>query len=145
VRNKIPKPPNLSASAQSIALRQCFPSGQTAWNRCEVRWTGEISPSEFSRTYVVELNYNVGDPPRVWVRQPDLKRLADGRKLPHMYDQETQRLCLYFPNIGLWRPNMALACTVLPWTCLWLYTFEIWLVTDVWHTRGVHPDGLKIG
>lgn len=143
MKSPIPKAAALSPSAQAIALRQYFPLGKTEWDRHGVRWLGEISPSEFSRSYVVELRYKIRESPRVWVRKPDLKPLTSGRRLPHVYDQQEQRLCLYFPGVGFWRPNLAIARTILPWTCLWLFNFEIWLVTDTWHTEGIHPDGPK--
>lgn len=131
----------LAPSAQSVGLRQSFPLGLTKWDRFRVHWLGELTPSEYSRTYSIDLRYRVGEKPNVWVRRPDLKLLTGGRRLPHVYDQETQRLCLYFPGVGFWLPNKALAQTILPWTCLWLHTFEIWLVTDIWHTEGIHPHG----
>lgn len=145
MKPRIPKTGILSAPAQSVALQKRFPSGLTTWSRRAVRWIGNLCPSEFGRNYLVELRYEIGDKPDVWVREPNLAEFTNGRKLPHVYDQKAQRLCLYFPGVGFWRPNMPLARTILPWSCLWLHTFEIWLVTDVWHTKGVHPDGLKIG
>lgn len=142
-KSQIPTHSCLTPSAQAIGLQHNFPFGLTKWDRFNVCWFGELSPSEFSRTYSVELQYRIRENPNVWVRNPDLKQLTSGRKLPHVYEQETQRLCLYFPGVGFWRPNKALAQTLLPWTSLWLHTFEIWLVTDVWHTEGIHPDRTK--
>ena len=135
-----PKAPPLSAVAQCVALRQRAPFGTTKLFRHGVLWRGTICPSDFARNYTVELQYLIGASPKVWVREPDLKQLSGGRELPHVYDQKTQRLCLYLPGCGFWRPTMAVACTIIPWTALWLYNFEIWVITDVWHTEGQHPD-----
>jgi hypothetical protein len=140
VKTRFPRRPPLSPAAQCIALRQRAPFGITTLTRNGVNWKGTICPSDFARSYTVELNYLIGASPKVWVRELDLKQLANGRSLPHVYDQKTQRLCLYLPDCGFWRPTMAIACTIIPWTALWLYNFEIWLVTDVWHTKGEHPD-----
>ncbi len=82
----------------------------------------------------------MGRPPDVWVRDPNLREISEGRPLPHVYDQKTQRLCLYVPGCGFWMPWKALARTMIPWSALWLFNFELWLVSDVWYTAGIHPD-----
>jgi hypothetical protein len=129
--------------AQAIGLRSKFPEfpgGITTVLRDEIRWWGEFSPDDYGRTYSIEMRYRRNDRPQVWVRAPDMHELADGRRLPHVYDQRDQRLCLYVPGCGFWRPDRALSRTILPWTCYWLRLFEMWVVTDVWHERGVHPE-----
>lgn len=130
-------------AAQAAGLRLDFPFGETVLTRFGVMWRGTISPNKYSRRYDVELQYEQGDSPHVWVRQPNLRELAGERRLPHVYDQVTQELCLYLPGVGLWNSEKALTRTVLPWAILWLYYFEIWLVTNVWHGRGEHPDRRK--
>ena len=125
--------------AQAVGLRSEFPNGATAVLRGEIRWKGELSPDDYGRTYVIEMRYRQNDRPEVWVREPDLHALADGRSLPHVYDQHEQLLCLYVPGCDIWRPERALCRTILPWTCYWLRLFEMWLVTDIWHERGGHP------
>lgn len=103
-----------------------------------------MCPSEFGRSYTVELDYLIGTNPKVWVREPNLHNFSNGRRLPHTYEQATQRLCLFLPGGNFWRPTLAVARTVIPWTGLWLYNFELWLVTDVWHTEGRHPNAPNI-
>jgi hypothetical protein len=125
--------------AQAIGLRNLFPNGETVLRRRQVGWKGELSPDEYGRVYDVEMHYSVNGSPRVWVRSPDLHALTGGRRLPHVYDQIEQRLCLYAPGFGCWTPSRAVCRTILPWTCYWLRLFELWLVTDVWHERGIHP------
>ena len=132
--------PPLSIPAQAIGLRSEFPNGVTTVARNEIRWRGELSPDEYGRIYDIEMCYRRNDRPQVWVRAPDLHSLADGRRLPHVYSQREQRLCLYVPACGFWRPSRALCRTILPWTCYWLRLFEMWLVTDTWHELGVHPE-----
>jgi len=103
----------------------------------------EAEQTEFSRKYAVELQYLRNRPPDVYVREPNLTDLADKRKLPHVYDQEKQQLCLYLPGCGYWTPDKPLASTVMLWASLWLFHFEVWLVTDVFHGQGVHPSSTK--
>ena len=92
-----------------------------------------------SRTYSVRLEYDAWDVPRVFVRAPDLVALAGGRKLPHVYSERPTRLCLYLPGSRDWHRDLSLAATVVPWTYLWLYYFEDWLVTGEWKGGGQHP------
>lgn len=35
---------------------------------------------------------------------------------------------------------MRIANTILPWTSLWLYYYEIWLGTGKWEGGGDHPE-----
>jgi len=126
-------------TAQAIGLRAHFPNGAVTSNRESVCWLGDLSPDEFARTYTIEVKYRDSEFPKAWVRAPDLHALTDGRRLPHVYDQKEQRLCLFVPGCGIWRPDRALTRTILPWACYWLRLFELWLVTDTWHERGVHP------
>lgn len=131
----------LPLAAQAMGLRRHYPNGQIMLERNSLRWCGELSPGEYSRIYSLEMLYRIGSPPSVWVRKPNLRELAKRRPLPHVYDANEQKLCLYVPNAGIWRPDRALAFTILPWAGYWLRLFEMWLVTDVWHERGVHPGG----
>lgn len=126
--------------AQAIGLRGEFPNGVTTIARDEIRWLGKISPDEYARSYEVEMRYRRNDRPQVRVCPPDLHALAEGRRLPHVYNQREQRICLYVPGCGFWRPDRALCRTILPWTCYWLRLFEMWLATNVWHELGVHPE-----
>jgi len=131
--------PPLSMAIQVAGLQRLFGFGNVRWDRSHLCWRGEIIPTEFSRPYLVELDYRRNMPPEVYVRQPNLRALAGERKLPHVYNQEKQELCLYVPGCGYWTPDKPLASTVMLWTSLWLFYFEVWLVTDVFHGRGEHP------
>jgi hypothetical protein len=76
--------------------------------------------------------------PRTFVETPDLAQLADGRDLPHVYRNPT-RLCLYMPGTSEWQPWMRIDQTIVPWSMLWLWYFEDWLVSGEWKGGGVHP------
>lgn len=131
-------------AVQAAGLRNLFPWGKISVNRRCVSWLGKVTPHEYARTYTLELFYKKNEVPKVWVREPDLIALANGRRLPHTYDQETQRLCLYLPDCGFWTDKKPVASTVMLWACLWLFYFELWLVTGEWHGQGVHPDPEKL-
>jgi hypothetical protein len=135
----IPKPPPLSMAMHVASIRQHFPSGRIVWNHKELSWRGELSPTTWSRTYTIELTYDRNNPPSVFVRDPDLKAIAGDRDLPHVYSIANQELCLYLPHGNFWTPAKPLGTTLLPWTCVWLWNFELWVVTGVWHAAGEHP------
>ncbi len=96
-----------------------------------------------SQEYQVKIHYELGAPPKVWVLSPPLERRPDGEPIPHVY--EGPRPCLYLPGSGEWRPDRYIADTIVPWTSLWLYYYEVWHATGEWLGGGVHPkpQGLK--
>ena len=101
-------------------------------------WRYSTAPTPMSRSYCVRLNYRLGGPPRVVIERPNLAMLSSGRRLPHVYDQQPPRLCLYRPTTGEWVPSMRIDQTIVPWVVLWLFYFEEWLFSDVWKGGGVH-------
>lgn len=112
-------------------LDRYFPHGQTTLKAGILRWTGELHPSEVSRSYLVDIRYAQPRFPNVLVRRPRLVPDTDGR-LPHIYRDGS--LCLHEP--GQWAPGDPIAKTILPWTCEWLLHYEFWLATGAWHGSG---------
>ena len=103
-------------------------------------WEFEARPTPLSRVYRLKIKYKQsGSAPEVFVVDPDLTVLAEGRKLPHVYKQKPTRLCLYLPKTGQWTPEKSIAATMVPWALLWLFYFEEWLITDDWKGGGRHP------
>jgi hypothetical protein len=135
-----PSPRALSIAAQIATLKSLFPQGIVKSRGNALAWEGVLSPLDCSREYRVRLNYEMGASPSVMVLSPNLHDLAEGRRLPHCYDQAQQRLCLFYPWERNWTPHIALAQSVMKWALAWLVFFEIWLSTDVWHGRAIgHP------
>ena len=66
--------------------------------------------------------------------------LAGGRRIPHLYEQKPPKLCLYLPRNSEWQSWMRLDQTIVPWTALWLFYFEEWLVSNDWKGGGMHPE-----
>lgn len=125
---------------QLMTLDSLFPGGKSIHTYRRLTWTGEVHPMDGTRIYRLRLTYVLGHPPRVFVVAPDLRVLSGGKRIPHMYSQETQWLCLYRPGMGLWNPGMFLSQTIVPWALTWLIFFELWLATGTWHGRAYgHP------
>ena len=108
----------------------------------ELRFGFTVTPTEFSRDYRCQLRLFPTSIPNMLVLEPDLKVLAAGRKLPHVYphDGTGTSLCLWHPKSYEWSPAMRLDETYLPWTAEWLDYFEHWLATDEWTGGGIHPS-----
>ncbi len=104
-----------------------------------LEWETWVQPTPQTNRYHIRLSYKLGESPKVTVLEPDLKIMANGRRLPHVYRQDPVDLCLYQPRYKEWTPHKFLASTVVPWAVLWFYFFEIWLVTGIWHGNGEHP------
>lgn len=131
---------NLTAAHQYGHLRgNPLCRGQGRLKRGRVTWRYDTSPTPLSRRYRVRIEYRQDAKPHVFVEDPDLVALAEGRALPHVYSERPVRLCLYLPDAGEWRADMRIDLTIVPWTALWLFYFEEWLSSDEWKGGGVHP------
>ncbi|MDM7070069.1 hypothetical protein QUG48_23305, partial [Enterobacter hormaechei] len=96
------------------------------------------------------LEYAPPSAPRCFVVSPDLKKLSDGKKIPHTYaslaSSKITQLCLYLPRErhpdkhAEWVPQYQLSETILPWASLWLFYFEQWLHSGIWEGGGAHPN-----
>ena len=132
----------LTAAAQYFGLANnpiCRGSGSV--RRGNLRWEFDARPTPLSRVYGIRIEYREQKGiPRVYVVDPDLSDLAKGRNLPHVYAEKPARPCVYLPGTGEWSPELRIVDTIVPWTYLWLFYFEEWLVSDKWKGGGIHPS-----
>lgn len=108
-----------------------------------------ITPSENSQTYKVEITYRYGYRPRAILLSPELQQ-KDGKYPHHIYgvDKNGQaKLCVYCPHLGEWDEDMSIATSFIPWVSTWLNTYEYWLITGEWHYDEIvgHGDLSKEG
>lgn len=101
---------------------------------------GKVRPTSRSEMYVVEIRLGIkkGDSIRVRILSPQLCMNAIGDKIPHMYSQKT--LCLFMPKYAEFKRTDYISDTIIPWTTLWLYYYEIWHTTGKWLGGGEHPE-----
>lgn len=128
--------------AQAGLLKSMFPDSTVVTSMDKsLTWTHTLRPSPLGDEYRIKMEYVIGLSPKVYVLSPTPLTLARGaKKLPHVYDQKKQRLCLYYPDGKQWNSSMPLAKTIVWWAYEWLYHYEIWLGTDDdWKGGGVHP------
>ncbi|EGT3625446.1 hypothetical protein FAP94_03440 [Morganella morganii] len=146
--------PIIGIREQYLALKQFCPGTVViSDNDKTVQWGGMLQPLPFSREYRVVIRYTLSHPPVCVVRDPDLTALAQGRKIPHIYQNQTgirgTQLCLYLPmikqknKVSEWQPTMFLANTILPWASMWLVYFEFWLSSGEWDGGGVEHDVIE--
>lgn len=138
------KPPNLargrrlSIAQQWASIRSAVPSAaRQEMNGNRLRCEFRLRPAALSCEYSVTMDYTLGKRPDVRVTSPDL-RTRDGERAPHLFEDDS--LCLFRFRYRDWSPKESIGRTILPWASLWLYFYEIWLVTGTWHGGGEHPD-----
>lgn len=102
-----------------------------------------LKPTEESRTYIIKLSATIGSRiVRVYPVLPYIGTRVNGKKVPHMFNNGS--LCLFYPKDLEWKYTDSWAGTLIPWTALWLYYYEIWFVTGEWLGGGIHGLSPKI-
>jgi len=102
---------------------------------------GILQPTSRSSIYRFELKYNSSNLPKVRIISPTLTMNFKGSDIPHIY--KNQNLCLYFPKYREFERADYLSDTIIPWTSLWLYYYEIWHITGEWLGGGMHPNKIN--
>ena len=131
----------LSTAVQAMSLRKYFPDTEVRTKIDVLTWEGVASARESSMEYQLRLAYKLGERPDFWVIEPNLQEIAGERKIPHLFSQTEQSLCLHYS--GIWKPHQLLTKTIVPWAVLWTEYFEWWLATDRWAGEEVHHSGDK--
>jgi hypothetical protein len=126
----------LSIWEQEALIKANYPLFRTIWNGRNIFWIGDLAASSVSTVFRIKIVYEKGLP-RIHVVWPKLQVRPDATSIPHTYSDNS--LCLYFPGAHEWDPTMSIADTLIPWTLLWLYYYEVWLVTGKWKGGGEHP------
>ena len=126
-----------------LILLSALPEGQEEEAACSLSrfrerlvWLGELTPAEYTATYEVLIDHQIGKAPLVYVAPPRLQ-LLDGQALPHVYPLNT--LCLFLGNRE-WHQSISIADTLVPWASEWLLFYELWLTTGDWLGGGEHPQ-----
>jgi hypothetical protein len=110
---------------QNLHIKRLFPQFRSSIKNGLAVWRGPLQPRVTSPIYSVEIQYKLKTTPKVWVLSPPLS--ADA---VHLYGEKN--LCLYWPKEWRWQADQLIAETIIPWTALWLYYYELWLDTGDW-------------
>jgi hypothetical protein len=95
--------------------------------------TGKVKPTEYSKEYSIEIDYDGINSPKVYVLDPQIEYHDD----IHMFPEENH-LCLYHPesdNFYWDYKKHNLYDTIIPWTLEWFVFYELYLITGKWE----HP------
>lgn len=136
VKSRYFKTKAMPMGQQIAIMKKLYPRFHVEWKKNTAIWIGTVQPSAASNLYKIRIQYDFGSVPKVWVICPELKTRNSGERIPHIYPDN--HLCLYLPAKREWTRDQAIAKTIVPWTSLWLYHYEIWLATGEWMGGGVH-------
>jgi hypothetical protein len=114
-------------------------------------WHVEVRPADLR--YWIAVQYMYGGDLGTCILRPSLRvtvlspvparrAAAPDEPLPHVFTEgPPAELCLYDPGVQAgqseWNETMLIADTIIPWASEWLYFYELWHATGVWHGREV--------
>ena len=127
---------------QFASMRCKYPQFKTEFtSHSSIKVTGLLQPTSRSATYNFVLKYNLTDSPKIKIVSPELRKNEKGEDAEHLYPNGY--LCLYQPKYREFTRTDLLAETIIPWTSLWLYHYEVWHLTGEWLGGGEHPTKRK--
>lgn len=127
-----------SIDEQIASMKSKYPQFNITYpTHSSMKVVGFLQPTSRSVLYNFELKYNLTGNPRTKIISPVLQRNSKGEDIPHIYPGEY--LCLYQPKYCEFTRADFLSDTIIPWTSMWLYHYEVWLMTDEWLGGGEHP------
>ena len=127
----------LTIAQQDHLMRRCFPGLRATSNHGgRIVWRGHLQPTAWSEVYEVEIVYEVPRRPHIRILSPQLRVREGCKNCPHTFKDGS--LCVH--QTHEWNGNRFIAWTIVPWICVWLYFYEVWLRIGVWRGEGTHPD-----
>lgn len=96
-----------------------------------------MKPTSVSREYKIKLTARQNrQRVDIFIMEPKVNQYENGKKVPHLYSDGS--LCLFYPKYNEWKYNDLWTETLIPWTSLWLYYYEVWQETGEWLGGGIH-------
>lgn len=137
---RIPIKPKYKTIAEQVyRLKSLYPNFIITYpSHASLEVKGELKPTPRSVAYSFVLTYNsdAKEPPKIKITSPVLEKNFKGDKIPHIYTCDN--LCLYRPVYKEFTRADFLSDTIIPWTSLWLYYYEVWHLTGEWEGGGEH-------
>ncbi|UEG51386.1 hypothetical protein LLH06_10420 [Mucilaginibacter daejeonensis] len=122
---------------QAQAIKIKWPGFATNVIGNTLKAVGDLQPTARSISYMVRIAYKLGHLPDITLLNPKIEKNSKGEMPEHLYSKE--RLCLYRPIYGEFKSSDLISETIIPWTALWLYHYEVWHITGDWLGGGEHP------
>ena len=118
-------------------VKRLFPNSEARCKCGTMEIILSLKPTDVSIDYKVRLVAQQGyQSVGVFVEEPRIGLYENGKKVPHLYSNGS--LCLYYPEYQEWNYRDSWAETLIPWTSLWLFYYEIWKETGNWLGGGIH-------
>lgn len=125
----------ISAQSQYERLKASFPDLVTEeYTGTKFSVVLKLRPDVFSKEYNVRFVFN--GRLSVYVAGEKLRIASNRKKLPHVFDNDLQHICLYGEGGENWSVNKSIASVVVPWASEWLYYYEMWLIDGQWRGGG---------
>lgn len=134
---KYPTPKLLNLAEQAMFISKTYNDWKCLIKKSQLICEGRIKPTEISLDYLIRITYKLKQSTKVKLIYPPLQKNVNGERAPHLYPGG--RLCIYHPRFNEWDGSKVIAYTIIPWTALWLYYYEVWLITGEWKGGGEHP------
>jgi hypothetical protein len=96
----------------------------------------KLRPDLFSKEYEVKIVYETYKPISVYIVNEVLEIAENRNKLPHVYNNKLQKICLYAKDGGRWDSSKSIVSTIIPWASEWLFYYELWLIDGIWQGGG---------
>lgn len=107
--------------------------------RGKLKMIFKLKPTKFSIEYKILLTAKLNSTiVKIFVIEPKIESPKAGEIVPHLFNDNS--LCLYYPKYHEWTYKDSWVNTLVPWTSLWLYYYEIWKETGVWTGGGIHRN-----
>ncbi|MEQ8416568.1 MAG: hypothetical protein RIB71_18950 [Imperialibacter sp.] len=123
---------------QRAALKARIPECELYLDKNYLRAKGQLKPTPRSCWYLYEIKYWYREDIKIFIRDPLIKTELNGKKAEHLYKDGS--LCLFFPKAKEFDSKKLIVDYIIPWVSLWLFFYEIWLVTGDWKGGGIHPN-----
>ena len=128
-------------------MKKYYPQTTRQCKRGKVELTLTLKPTPSSIDYTIKLFAKQDSKVvNIFVIEPKIELFENGKKVPHLYSNGA--LCLFYPKYYELSYSDLWAKTLIPWTSLWLFYYEIWKETGEWLGGGIHgkknipPEGL---
>lgn len=122
---------------QAAEIKKHYP--KTVW-KCKkgsIELKLALKPTTTSVTYTIKVYAKQNSTTvNIFVVEPKVDFLENGKKVPHLYSNGS--LCLFYPPNNEFNYKDLWSETLIPWTSLWLFYYEVWKETGEWLGGGIH-------
>lgn len=82
---------------------------------------------DFSK-YKIKIEYSHKKGPKIFIAEPTIENNA-----PHRFSDNS--LCLFKNSNFTWKNGNSIATEIIPLIIMWIYFYEIWLITGIWEGK----------